>query len=240
MSSFAERLRMLRKREKLSQSALAEVLKISKSSINMYERGDREPGFETMEALADFFNVDMDYLLGRSNDEHSELTRTIQKLEAEIAAEKEKTALQEKQINAITQSLPSAEQEEYAPIREYLKIIDLMTGVFSSLSTVFGSPVEKEKLSNPQSAQEFVNAFTNKIDSAAATMSPDDFNALKASIFKLLEESLPVLSECSDLYEKATARAIDDGFFPKETPTHFPSDEFVKDLVDRNRTDSKD
>lgn len=33
----------------------------------MYERGEREPGFETMEAIADLFNVDMDYLYGRTD-----------------------------------------------------------------------------------------------------------------------------------------------------------------------------
>ena len=32
----------------------------------MYERGEREPGLETLEAIADYFNVDMDYLLGKS------------------------------------------------------------------------------------------------------------------------------------------------------------------------------
>ena len=33
----------------------------------MYERGEREPGIQTLEAIADFFNVDMDYLLGKSH-----------------------------------------------------------------------------------------------------------------------------------------------------------------------------
>lgn len=33
----------------------------------MYERGDREPGLESLETIADFFNVDMDYLLGKSD-----------------------------------------------------------------------------------------------------------------------------------------------------------------------------
>lgn len=40
---------------------------VSKSSVNMYERDEREPGFETLEAIADFFNVNMDYLLGRES-----------------------------------------------------------------------------------------------------------------------------------------------------------------------------
>ena len=32
----------------------------------MYERGERQPNFEVLEAIADFFNVDIDYLLGRT------------------------------------------------------------------------------------------------------------------------------------------------------------------------------
>lgn len=69
MVKFSTRLRELRKRHGLSQNALAEIIGTSKSSINMYERGDREPGFETLEAFADFFNVNMDYLLGRSSND---------------------------------------------------------------------------------------------------------------------------------------------------------------------------
>ena len=38
----------------------------------MYETGSREPDFETCEAIADIFNVDMDYLLGRSNVERKD------------------------------------------------------------------------------------------------------------------------------------------------------------------------
>ena len=33
----------------------------------MYERGERQPNFEVLEMIADFFNVDIDYLLGRTN-----------------------------------------------------------------------------------------------------------------------------------------------------------------------------
>lgn len=68
MPGFPERLKLLRQNFGLSQQKLAdEIGIISKSSINMYERGDREPSMETMEALADFFNVDLAYLFGRSD-----------------------------------------------------------------------------------------------------------------------------------------------------------------------------
>lgn len=67
MPKFHHRLRMLRQELRLSQSALAERIGTSKSSINMYERGEREPSIETLEAFADLFNVDMDFLIGKSD-----------------------------------------------------------------------------------------------------------------------------------------------------------------------------
>ena len=66
MATFAEQLKTLRRERGWSQQRLAEERGLSKSSINMYERGEREPGFETMETIADLFHVDMNYLYGRS------------------------------------------------------------------------------------------------------------------------------------------------------------------------------
>lgn len=67
MAKLSQRLKSLRHEAELSQQELATQLKcVSKSSINMYERGEREPGIETTEAIADFFNVDLDYLYGRT------------------------------------------------------------------------------------------------------------------------------------------------------------------------------
>lgn len=67
MPKFNERLKQLRQEADLSQAEFAKQIGTSKSSVNMYERGEREPGIETLEAIADYFNVDMDYLLGKSD-----------------------------------------------------------------------------------------------------------------------------------------------------------------------------
>ena len=64
---FRERLRELRQNKGLSQSQLADALNISKSAISMYELGKREPDLETLEGIADFFNVDINYLLGKED-----------------------------------------------------------------------------------------------------------------------------------------------------------------------------
>ena len=67
MAKFNLRLKELRTKRGISQQKLADKVAMSKSSINMYERGEREPGLETLEAFADYFNVDLDYLIGKSD-----------------------------------------------------------------------------------------------------------------------------------------------------------------------------
>ena len=67
MSGFSDMLGYLRKRVGLSQKELAEKIGRSRSTIGMYETGEREPDFETLEAFANIFNVNMDTLLGKSS-----------------------------------------------------------------------------------------------------------------------------------------------------------------------------
>ena len=63
---FSEILRNLRKNNHLTQDELANKLKISKSAISMYENGNRTPDFETLELIADFFNVNLSRYCGNS------------------------------------------------------------------------------------------------------------------------------------------------------------------------------
>lgn len=65
---FKDMLKYLREQKGLSQEKLAELTDLSKSTISMYENGNREPKFETLEVLADFFNVDMNTLLDKKKD----------------------------------------------------------------------------------------------------------------------------------------------------------------------------
>ena len=57
-------LAYLRKREGLSQQELGSRLGVAKSTISMYENRSRKPSFEMLEAIADYFNVNMDFLVG--------------------------------------------------------------------------------------------------------------------------------------------------------------------------------
>jgi len=67
MSQFSAIFKALRTANGYTQEELADKLGINRSRIGMYETGRREPDFETTELIADFFNVDVDYLLGRTS-----------------------------------------------------------------------------------------------------------------------------------------------------------------------------
>lgn len=67
MNYFGTRLKYLRKQDGLVQQDLANALGVSKSTISMYETGNREPDFETLEKIADYFNVDMATLFPSGN-----------------------------------------------------------------------------------------------------------------------------------------------------------------------------
>lgn len=62
---FGSILKQLRKARKLTQDEIADMLYITKRTYASWERNEREPGFDTLCKLADYFNVSTDYLLGR-------------------------------------------------------------------------------------------------------------------------------------------------------------------------------
>lgn len=68
MSQVGKRLKMLRKSQKISQSLLAQKVGVTQQAISYYESGKDIPALDTLIALADFFDVSLDYLVGRSDD----------------------------------------------------------------------------------------------------------------------------------------------------------------------------
>lgn len=65
MNAFPRRLQTLRKNAHLSRKTLGELCGLSKNTIGLYECGKRRPTARSLEALADYFGVTVDYLLGR-------------------------------------------------------------------------------------------------------------------------------------------------------------------------------
>lgn len=67
MSEFKDIVCKLRAERNWTQPQLASELKISKSTVAMWETGDRFPSKDLYEQLGDLFNVDIDYLYGRTD-----------------------------------------------------------------------------------------------------------------------------------------------------------------------------
>lgn len=65
---FSQRLIELRKSQGISQKALGNILDLTDAAITMLEKGKRSPSFEVLCAIAEHFNVSIDYLVGLSDD----------------------------------------------------------------------------------------------------------------------------------------------------------------------------
>lgn len=85
--NFSSRLKQLRKEANLTQEELASKLNKTRSTIAGYETERKEPDYDTLKCIADFFNTSIDYLLGYtdirnpySNDDKS-ATKTYPNLD---------------------------------------------------------------------------------------------------------------------------------------------------------------
>lgn len=68
---FSERLITLRKERNLTQKQVYEAVDMSALGYQRYEYGTREPAYKNLIALADYFDVSIDYLVGRTDNPNS-------------------------------------------------------------------------------------------------------------------------------------------------------------------------
>ncbi len=68
MATFSDRLRLLRKERSLKQREMADIFKITSRAYQAYEYNESFPEVPGLIALADYFDVSLDYLVGRSDD----------------------------------------------------------------------------------------------------------------------------------------------------------------------------
>ncbi|MCC0671629.1 helix-turn-helix domain-containing protein [Clostridioides sp. ES-S-0145-01] len=77
---LSKNLKDLRTKKGLTQEQVAKDLMITKVSIGRYENGTREPKIETLESLSNYYNVSVDYLLGKTSIENHTTTDEISKI----------------------------------------------------------------------------------------------------------------------------------------------------------------
>lgn len=110
---FGDRLRLLRTEKKLTQLDLANLLKVSPSTIGMYEQCRRDPDSSTVSYLAEYFDVSVDYLLG--NTEIRETADTILKKAIDGGQ------IHFHRTDGYDEDLPDSAKKEIADFIEYVK-----------------------------------------------------------------------------------------------------------------------
>jgi transcriptional regulator with XRE-family HTH domain len=94
LSKIGEKIRMLRNELGLTQEQLGLKINLSKANISKYERSDLEPNLETLELLAEVFNVSVDFLLGRTTKRKSDGSITAYHIDADGLTEEEIEAVE--------------------------------------------------------------------------------------------------------------------------------------------------
>lgn len=96
---LGQRLKACRKAKKLTQQELSEILGLNRSTYAKYETGDNEPDNQTLQKLADFFEVNIDYLLGRSDTPSysGKMNKPLTKFESLFFYELDKLSEEDKQ-----------------------------------------------------------------------------------------------------------------------------------------------
>lgn len=88
---LSKRLKLLRAQTPYSQEEIANKIGVARTTYAMYEQGKREPDNETIEKLADYYDVTIDYLYGRtdnpnriSDKDEKDIAKRLKQFEAEL------------------------------------------------------------------------------------------------------------------------------------------------------------
>lgn len=77
MVRCGDRIALLREKRGLTQEELSSKLGISRAALSHYETNRREPDYDTLRSIANFFDTSLDYLFGRTNDPHTTLDSDV-------------------------------------------------------------------------------------------------------------------------------------------------------------------
>lgn len=112
---LSNKLKQLRRSAGLTQSEFAKKIDVARTTYAMYEQGNREPDYATLQKIADYFEVSTDYLLGRSSHpkldaaKDKEVDKEVEELLAIIEAmPKDKRSDMEMKILAYARGLADA------------------------------------------------------------------------------------------------------------------------------------
>lgn len=105
MATLADRLKELRKSNNLTQAELGKILGVGKTTVSMYETSNSAPSDEIKLKISEYFNISLDYLLGKTNIKNYEDKETTIALHSDVDYE----------------NLPTEAKDEINNFIEYVK-----------------------------------------------------------------------------------------------------------------------
>ncbi|WP_146549046.1 helix-turn-helix domain-containing protein [Rummeliibacillus suwonensis] len=114
MSSLGTRIRKLREQYNISQKDFAKKINVSNVVLSRYESDERKPDYDTLEKIADYFEVSVDYLLGRSNT----LKQLVNKDDEEFEA-----FFNDPSLEKWYKELPKTKEEDLRKLRKMWEIL---------------------------------------------------------------------------------------------------------------------
>lgn len=115
MDSLGYRIKYLRERNNISQKDFANKIGVSNTVLSRYESGDRKPDYDTLQLIADFFEVSTDYLLGRTD---TPALTPQENDEAEFQA-----FINDPELGVWYKELPQSDEEELRKLRAIWEMI---------------------------------------------------------------------------------------------------------------------
>ena len=115
LDSLGYRIKHLRERNNISQKDFANKIGVSNTVLSRYESGDRKPDYDTLQLIADFFEVSTDYLLGR--------TDTTALTPQEQAEQEFQAFINDPELGVWYKELPKSDEEELRKLRTIWEMI---------------------------------------------------------------------------------------------------------------------
>lgn len=112
---LGKRLKELRTNKKMTQEELGRKINVTKVSISGYENGNRSPDTETLQKIADIFEVSTDFLLGRTDTPNANGT------DKDKSFYISKIAKEFPDIDLMFKDMESLTAEEMEEVYEYIK-----------------------------------------------------------------------------------------------------------------------
>lgn len=113
MTTFSDRLKMLRLSHDMTQNDLAKRISVNKQTISQYERGVRRPDLDTLGRLCDVFNVSSDYMLGETD-----VTVRLVDTEEMLALDAKRKTVSIPVYGAVKAGFPNIAMQEVIDIEE--------------------------------------------------------------------------------------------------------------------------